>query len=130
MFTSATRLNKLYVFLNVFKLVENDLINLYLNRLKKSDFRLRDVNVFIGAHDITQREETKRVYRIKQIHIHPNMGTKNVQDFDFAILELSGPTGNFDQDFQPQLYRPICLPRASMKFRVGAELMVNCSSLI
>ena len=64
------------------------------------------IRIVLGANDVSQREVTKKVYRVKKVHFHPQFGSSHPFSMDFALIELaSDVTSNFV---------PICLPAYDM----------------
>jgi secreted trypsin-like serine protease len=73
-----------------------------------------NIEIIVGAHDITKAEPTKRVYIAKQIIFHPQFRVNTPIDYDFALIELM-PTL---EGFLP-IHRPICLVRSDTPFVIG-----------
>lgn len=73
-----------------------------------------NIEVIVGAHDITKADPTKRVYLAKEVIFHPQFRVNAPNDYDFALIELL-PTL---EGFLP-IHRPVCLVRSDTPFVIG-----------
>ncbi len=100
-------------------LIAPDIVLTSAQKLKSIESKsFSNIEIIVGAHDITKAEPTKRVYIAKQIIFHPLFGFNTLIDYDFALIELM-PTL---EGFLP-IHRPICLVRSGTPFVVGNSVI-------
>lgn len=77
-----------------------------LKKMNPDDSQTESIRIVLGANDISQREVTKKVYRVSKLHFHPLSGSSHPFSMDFALIELTS-----DVRFG---FNPICLPKYDM----------------
>ncbi|XP_035233263.1 transmembrane protease serine 9-like, partial [Stegodyphus dumicola] len=73
------------------------------------------LDVFLGKHTISKREQTSRRYGVETVYHHPQYGKPTPYNNDMALLKLKVSK-------VPSMYRPICLPRSDAKYPPGSVL--------